>query len=394
VDDRRVQTVNATRVRAFVVVATVTALVLLATSYFGTLTSAGRVSALAATLSPCTFPTAMAATNEETAWQLFVAANCAGSGGHVVWEDWVEQGQYYNPPATGANALLLRSRRFHGSVLQHLRQGHMQRGKMTPFAANTGCQKMTAPPQGLIATQICEEVHMNAATTKFITANNLRTNSGQAKAAAAGFVVDFPAPSVEVKVDWIPASDFAKPFSCTAPPKDFRVESVGGTCYAMAGIHIESKLVKNWVWATFEPQSMLTNPGRCKTFGNCVDPWGSVPPTSSGGTTQLSAAATALMKQAGLAPQFANYRLVGVQIDFFNPDKSPSLLGNSVIEGENVGLKAGQSSCIICHSFSAIKNDGTDNGSTLFPPFPATKPYTPPSGWMSRDLVWSLDQAN
>src|SRR5258708_17918553 len=49
----------------------------------------------------CTFPAAMAATPEETAWRLFVAANCPTSAGHMVWEGWIEQLQFY-PATAGA----------------------------------------------------------------------------------------------------------------------------------------------------------------------------------------------------------------------------------------------------------------------------------------------------
>ena len=95
---------------------------------------------------------------------------------------------------------------------------------------------------------------------------------------------------------------------------------------------------------------------------------GSNPATSNGGQagfTQLTPALQDLMTQAKLAPEFLNYRLDGVQIDFTTADGKPTLLGNSVIEGENVGMKTGEASCITCHSVSSIKTDGTDRFDTL-----------------------------
>jgi hypothetical protein len=88
---------------------------------------------------------------------------------------------------------------------------------------------------------------------------------------------------------------------------------------------------------------------------NCNDPWGSNPATSSGGAagfTQLTPALQSLMTQANMAPEFMNYRLDGVQTDFTTANGAPTFLGNSVIEGENVGMKKNTASCITCHSES------------------------------------------
>jgi hypothetical protein len=198
-----------------------------------------------------------------------------------------------------------------------------------------------------------------------------------------------------VKVDWIPGTDFNPPFTCSNPPTGVHVETIDGTCYAMAGIHISSKLLKNWLWATFEPQSMLTNPLRCITFGPCSDSWGSQPAVSRGGTTgftQPTPALRSLMTQANLASEFLNYRLDGVQIDFTAPTGQPTYLGNSIIEGENVGMTKNTASCITCHSVSSIKNDGTDGFNTLInmPNSPVGPAYKVPANWIARDFVWSM----
>jgi len=172
------------------------------------------------------------------------------------------------------------------------------------------------------------------------------------------------------------------------------VESIAGTCYAMAGMHISSKLLSNWLWATFEPQSMLTNPLRCITFGPCNDPYGSNPATSNGGAsgfTNQTPAVAALMKQANLAPEFSNYRLDGAQIAFTTSTGAPTYLGNSIIEGENVGLTINTASCITCHSVSSIKNDGTDGITQINNQVGAQ--YQIPANWIARDFVWSLGLA-
>jgi len=256
---------------------------------------------------------------------------------------------------------------------------------------------MQAPPANVKPpATICEEVHLNSETTQFILSKSYQKMAAQIAAAQNGTDIEFPAPSIEVKVDWIPVSDFTPAITCAAPPSGVRVETIDGVCYIMAGMHIESKLLKNWVWATFEPQSLVTNPRRCVAFGSCNDPYGSIPATSNGGTggfTKLTPAVATLMKQAQLAPEFANYRLDGAQVAFTQADgKTPTHLGNSVIEGENVGLT--DSSCITCHSYSAIKSDGTDNINNILPPNPVGAQFQPPKTWVARDFVWSLLLAN
>jgi hypothetical protein len=86
------------------------------------------------------------------------------------------------------------------------------------------------------------------------------------------------------------------------------------------------------------------------------------------------------------------YRLDEVQTDF----TSPKLLGNSIIEGENVGMNLKQASCISCHSLSSVKTDGTDGINLLValstPPVGFPQPL-PSNAWIRRDFVWSLGLA-
>jgi hypothetical protein len=111
------------------------------------------------------------------------------------------------------------------------------------------------------------------------------------------------------------------------------VEKVDDKCCALAGMHLISKLIDKWIWATFEPQNTTSNPRRCQQLG-CRDQWGSNPAMTSGEATQLTPALATLMESAKLAPEWKNYRLDGVQVDFV-AGENPSLLGNSIIEGEN-----------------------------------------------------------
>ena len=348
--------------------------------------------AAAPAANPCAMPTRPSPNPAQTAWQIFVAANCPAPGGKLVWETWVEQLDLY--PASGTTGPGAKAaKRLHGSPLAAVVKKQAPAPQLAP---NTECNTMNAPPPNVVSgATVCEEVHMNPAFVAYLTApaRNYQVRSGQTAAAQKGVNIQFPAAAVEVKVDWIPASDFTNPpFTCNNPPATQTVytETIDGVCYALAGMHVSSKLWPNWIWATFEPQNLDTNPNRCITFGPCNDSWGSIPAQSkggAGGNTKLTQPLANMMAQAKLAPAFLNYRLDGVQVTF-GTAQNPTLLGNSIIEGENVGMTAGTASCITCHSESSIKNDGTDGITTLSPK--VGPKINPPAGWIARDFVWSM----
>jgi hypothetical protein len=179
----------------------------------------------------------------------------------------------------------------------------------------------------------------------------------QASAAANHATIQFGGSSVEIKSDWISLASIG--LDCNNLPPGFtqkiHVETIHGNCFGLAGMHLISKLLDQWIWATFEPQSPITNPNRCQVLG-CTDSFGSNPAVTHGTPTALTPQLSALMTAANLAPEWFNYRLDGVQTGFFQP----KLLGNSIIEGENAGVPLTQASCITCHSVSSVKNDGTD----------------------------------
>ena len=253
-------------------------------------------------------------------------------------------------------------------------------------APDTNCNKAQTPPPNQPNLVICEEVRENGATEDYIAGTGFWNRTAQALAAADGDDVQFPRPAVEIKADWILLSSIGA--SCNNPPAGVHVETINGNCYALAGMHLISKLIDKWIWATFEPQNSLTNPDRCKVLG-CYDPFGSRPAKSNGASTQLTRQLDELMDAANLAPEWKNYRLDGVQTDFFKP----KLLGNSVIEGENAGVPLTQASCISCHAVSSVKSDGTE-GINLLNSNPVGFPQPLPSNaWIRRDFVWSLGLA-
>jgi hypothetical protein len=379
-----------------------------------TLRSHGKASVFAASTEdnlyprrpgPCAPPDRITGSIEETAWRLWVASTCPVNQSvypYVTWENWIEQAQMY--PLNPANVLQIPASLAPNSSAPHLlHPSPLALAKnpgletMVPGllgAANQNCNAAQAPPDSQKNLIICEEVRENGATQDYSTGTAMWNRNGQKQIAASQGYIQFPQPSVEVKADWINLSSIG--FDCANLPQSLtqtvHVETINGNCYAMVGIHLISKLLNQWIWATFEPQNLTTNPFRCQVLG-CSDSFGGQPARTRGTFTALTPQLERLMDDAHLSSEWKNYRLDGVQIRFVHPDGKPTLLGNSIIEGENVGMNLKEASCISCHALSSVKSDGTD-GITLLTNNPVGEPEPLPSkDWIRRDFVWSLLEA-
>ncbi|MEO8673034.1 MAG: hypothetical protein ABI411_17080 [Tahibacter sp.] len=298
------------------------------------------------------------------AWYLFVQATTPLNGS-LTFESWMEQCQL-NPLMIGCpppSATANKGRVPHGSALaKSLRRsvtgvaGESQ-GGIECNAMQTAPLNGYAPPKNVTATaQFCEEVFVNASESDFVEKNGLKTLTGQQTYAKAnGGTVTFPWTAVEIKADWVPTTSFANPtFQCPDPTNTLYTETINGTCYALVGLHISSKVLPDWLWATFEPASAVTNPNRCdpNLYDTCFDPWGttSATPYGKGQTVPQSAALKQLMAAEGLNKAFNNYYLTGVQTQFVN-SKGATPLGSSFVEF-NAGVNPGQASCITCHRYA------------------------------------------
>ncbi len=355
---------------------------------------------------PCSPPSTTSSSIDETAWRLWVAATCPVNEAEypfVVWENWLEQAQMYplNPAQVlkVPNSLAKMSpspRLLHASTLTLAKNPGLT--TIIPGllgGADQNCNAASIPPPDQKKLVICEEVRENGATEDYIAGTNIWNRRGQKQLAATRGEIQFPQASVEIKADWIELSSIG--LNCNALPPGFRegihVEVINGNCFALAGMHLISKLLNKWIWATFEPQNLTTNPYRCVALG-CADRFGSDPSKTDGKFTNLTPKLADLMTAAHLAPEWKNYRLDAVQIHFVGEDGNPTLLGNSVIEGENAGVPLKQSSCISCHAVSSVKSDGTDGIKFLSTENPVGYPKPLPSReWIRRDFVWSLFEA-
>jgi hypothetical protein len=360
----------------------------------------------------CTLPTTMASTPEQTAWQLFVAASCPSSSpaGPLTWESWTEQTCWLQPSTPGCTASLgAAAKRFlHDSQLR-MRKAGLKKATGAVINPLTGaCGAMftktgSSPlnpfvPANLAANPtFCEEVFVNPSEAAFVTAPapgfKLTTLTGQVAYGAKHNPITFPTPAVEVKADWLPAASINPSFNCTTnPPPGVYTETINGACYALAGVHISSKLAPNWLWATFEPQSKVTNPNRCNPnlYSPCIDPWGSNPATSTGPATAPTPALVSLMTAAGLSKVFQNYRLVGTETTFVTSGNKPIPLGNSFTEF-NAQVLPHQASCITCHSYAGVVTSPSLGpvSCCTFSVMVGTPPATP-ANTLKDDFSWIL----
>lgn len=345
------------------------------------------------------------------AWSLFLQAMApadrsferAGlSAPHVrdqqllTFETWTEQCQLSSEmagcPSAASVAAAAKAagngklRLLHGSIFSQSKK-----------IAGTDCSAMTttpiegySPPSNLTRNAVyCEEVFVSPAEASFVKRNLTTLVAQQTYGSARNGTINFPGTgtndprldldSLEVKVDWVPVTSYSNPtFVCPDPTNSLYTETINGACYALAAIHITSKVMPNWLWATFEPNSSVTNPNRCdpKLYGACLDVWGTTSgqPYGKGQTAQQSSELRQAMAEARLNPAFNNYFLTGVQTQFVDDHGNPILLGNSFIEF-NQGVPPGKSSCITCHQYASFDGKRPPQGA------PENNFGKPPHGW-------------
>ena len=292
----------------------------------------------------------------------------------AVWETWADDSDTFpsNPdpakkpvwPATGQETKK-------GKVT---RQPASQRAKLsrTNGRQPQPVELFVVNPGGFTAANgVGEEVHRNKITFDYIVDNGLWYQEGIADffAKAASAVsndvefaakgVTLPRKSIEVKANWIVIAESEK-------SRFHWNYDATGQLLGLVAMHVTSKDLPNWVWATFEH---VDNPGRGDFIG-IHDSFGADPHhvpsnTDAAGkiyppekmTPELTKLFAEYRYEGDWATQYMNYRLKGSQIDFTDSTGRPLLLGNSVTESGFVPT----ASCITCHSRAAVRSDGTSS---------------------------------
>jgi len=316
---------------------------------------------------------------DQVAWELFVRVNAPAAtqgNNNVLFETWASNDDTFTQspqwPATAPSAKNLK--------VPALIALAPRRPGLQPHVLPGGS----------------EEVRRNKAAFDFIVAQKLFTRAGLKAAFAARIPISFPVDAIEVKANWVPVT----PGMNTST---FHVNTANGKQFALVSMHIISKAVPNWTWATFEHKD---NAGRCDIIG-CRDSFGAMdkdvkPKTPQGGQYPACIKTVALKKMFSdgkLDAVFDNYCLKGSQTDFTTSTGLITRLGNSVTENGFVDT----SSCMTCHSRASYNASGNNiygggfvgNGSPNGAPLPSwfwNNPGAPNQSMkvMQSDFVWSI----
>jgi hypothetical protein len=352
--------------------------------------------------SQATPPDANSAMNEpdKVAWQIFIQVNTkAGTtGNNALFETWASDTDTFTMSPQFPQSpvpLVLRQ----PIVPQVGREAIQESGALLP----------AVPPNPNVG----EETRRNKVTFDFIVQNNLHKVSGLR--AGFGKTFSFPVDSIEVKANWIPVADVPaftlNRVTAADVPRVFHVNTGSdGKQYALIAMHVISKLVPNWTWATFEHQ---LNPARCDILG-CKDAFGAaqatVAPNRQSGRgyspCAKTAALTTMMNAARWDAAFVNYCLKGSQSDQVDNTGLDIRVGNSITEEGFVD----RASCMTCHGRAGWDRNGHATSNAGFdgslaplgplnpawywsfsssPPIFEGKPGLTRTG-TSADFVWSI----
>jgi hypothetical protein len=271
---------------------------------------------------------------DKVAWQLFAMVNApAASAGNnnATFETWANDDDTFNASPTWPSAPSPSKLKVPALV------------RLLPVN-----QRPRVLPGG------SEEVRRNKDAFDFIVSNKLYLQSGLRAAFSSGKAISFPETAIEVKANWVPVGE-------VTDQSLYHVNTASdGKTYALVSMHIISKLVPNWTWATFEHR---LNKGRCDFMG-CRDSFGAqktfepakTPQNGSYPSCEKTAAVKEIFGKTNLPALWNNYCLKGSQVDFVTPTGVPTLLGNSVTEKGFVG----SSSCLTCHSRASVTASGSD----------------------------------
>lgn len=212
---------------------------------------------------------------------------------------------------------------------QKLRSGHKKgKGSLTLLEADTVSCGMDNK----------EITHLNPTLVSFLHSENLWNKVGIKKYIADGKKIVMPQGAIEVKTNWVEASQ-------SSNPGFYTMLDASGKTWKLVAMHLISKQLPNWTWATFEHKG---NP--CyNQYLDTQDTFG-FPNNSSTPSSNLSQVFSHYGVNSSIA---SNYRLVGAMTDFTDDTGRPIILGNSVTES---GFQT-TASCITCHARATVTSE-------------------------------------
>ncbi|OEO31057.1 hypothetical protein VW23_018390 [Devosia insulae DS-56] len=220
-------------------------------------------------------------------------------------------------------------------------------------------------PPGTEGHQV-DEVRMNRAAFDYIREHGLYSVDGQQRVYYEGRNLAFPPDAIEIKAVWRPIADADR---ARYHWSEFRDTASGEMLlYGLTALHVMSKVLPRWHWATFEH---VDNPFR---HGIHDEGWLN--------RSRDSLACPTDNLSCNLAPsgiglegtRWKNYRLRGSQIDFTDDFGNPVILANSELE---TGFQT-TASCMSCHVRSTIGPNINAAASFEFGPDNAAHPLSAP----------------
>jgi hypothetical protein len=362
---------------------------------------------------------------DEYAWRLFVALNWParngardadqtkklGDPGRVVWESWMlvsggpANSRVYKTNGTSPDVWTAPLDTYCDASLRDTAPLQQFFGQQTAAHQRDNTSALFAPGVTKPGTG---EVRMNQDTLDFITRNNLYYVEGQEALFASGTRnIAFKSNSKEIKAQWreISAAEEPRYHSC----------HYQGKIYGLTALHILTKDLPNWFWATFEHIDNNTSAKINLGTNAGYEEW-ILPSRDTFSCPSAPHDCNDFPKNIGLEnTKWQYYRLRGTQIDFVDSSGSPTLLANSNIE---TGFQT-TASCMSCHARSTIgqRINGSPRANRLnifMPPFAADQSIGPvgspnPDMYISQsgdvqsanpilkytqlDFVWSLFRA-
>ena len=280
---------------------------------------------------------------DKFAWDLFVEINKPAqennANGPVIWETWALARDVFanpnTPPTWSGRATSRSTRQLERQPLQQMIRQMQKAGLERALPSSPKPSRLRVDP-GVIQRH-GNETRMNQASFDFIVNNDLYYVEGQEAFFNQGKKVDFPIEAREIKAQWRRLDDpamYGKYHTAT-------VTNNGATeTWGLTALHITTKDLPNWFWATFEHKDNEGIEGVVAShdsFG--LDTNGDI-------SNQLQQ----LFQDNKLGMKWQNYRLRGTQVDFVDSIGRPTILANSQIER---GFQA-TSSCITCHARASI----------------------------------------
>lgn len=304
--------------------------------------------------------TAMALSSPDCySWRLFVALNWPadpatksadptkdfGADGPVVWETWRNvrntdpetvfrlDGSDPGPWLTGAVDVDRNIENFDDEPIQQLMATSGMDIEVDPISAQFRIN----------------ETRMNKESYEFVRENELYHLEGQVALFNSGVeAISFPLAAKEIKAQWREIEETDKPRYHWA-----EVTKLDGTTqlYGMTALHITTKDLPNWLWATFEHIDNKVPESDGGREGN--EGW-LLPSSDRFACPNAPENCDTAPEVAVGTTKWRNYVLRGTQVDFIDSVGNATILANSQPE-EGFQLS---SSCITCHAMASIGADG------------------------------------